>query len=329
MKTGVSTGYRLRGVVATVVWMFAMAMISGCEEPADNDFQGYIEGEFLYISSPVGGQLARLMVERGDRVVKGDALFALEDESERLEVERTASLKQEAEARLENLRKGARPSELDAIRDRHIQAVSAVEFRRKELERKQELYAGSVIPDSELDQARYEFDSATALAASLLADLETAEMGGRSDEVKAAEAAVKAAGAAEEKALWVVTQKQQFAPVAGLVEDTYYHEGEWVGAGAPVVRLLPSDRVKVRFFVPETDRVRVNIGDRVAVHADGAESTVTAVINYLSPRAEYTPPVIYSRDTRSRLVYLVEAGFEPGDAGALSPGQPVDVTLEP
>ena len=53
-----------------------------------------------------------------------------------------------------------------------------------------------------------------------------------------------------------------------------------------------------------------------------------AEISFIAPEAEYTPPVIYSREMRAKLVYLVEA--EAAAAGrALRPGQPVDVTLAP
>jgi HlyD family secretion protein len=51
------------------------------------------------------------------------------------------------------------------------------------------------------------------------------------------------------------------------------------------------------------------------------------VISYVSPDAEYTPPVIYSREMRAKLVFLIEA--KPRQPAGLRPGQPVDVTLAP
>jgi len=69
------------------------------------------------------------------------------------------------------------------------------------------------------------------------------------------------------------------------------------------------------------------VGDQVLVTCDGCPQSVSAPITYVSPQAEYTPPVIYSRETRGKLVFLVEARPAPADAVRLKPGQPVDVTL--
>jgi HlyD family secretion protein len=50
-------------------------------------------------------------------------------------------------------------------------------------------------------------------------------------------------------------------------------------------------------------------------------------VSYISPHAEYTPPVIYSQESRSKLVFMIEAVFDPGTSVNLHPGQPVDVHL--
>jgi HlyD family secretion protein len=63
----------------------------------------------------------------------------------------------------------------------------------------------------------------------------------------------------------------------------------------------------------------------VQVFADGAREAVAGKVSFISPRAEYTPPVIYSRENRSKFVFMVEALFEAGVAERLHPGQPVDV----
>jgi HlyD family secretion protein len=111
------------------------------------------------------------------------------------------------------------------------------------------------------------------------------------------------------------------------VVDTLYRIGEWVTAGTPVVSLLPPENVKVRFFVPEPRLGAIEVGAEVRVRCDACGPKLTAVISYIAPDAEYTPPVIYSREMRAKLVYLVEA--KPRQPSALRPGQPVDVTLAP
>ena len=104
--------------------------------------------------------------------------------------------------------------------------------------------------------------------------------------------------------------------------------GEFVAAGNPVVALLPPENLKVRFFVPQEKLPQIKTGGTVSVKADGAAHPFTATVNYISTQAEYTPPVIYSRETRAELVFMIEAKFSPADAAQLRPGQPVDVELK-
>ena len=112
----------------------------------------------------------------------------------------------------------------------------------------------------------------------------------------------------------------------GLVFDTMYRTGEWVPAGSPVVRMLPAENVKVRFFVPEAVLGSLTPGARVEIRCDGCPAALPAVVSYVSVQAEYTPTNIYSNDTRAKLVFMVEARPQPGDAARLHPGQPVQVT---
>ncbi|MCA0249530.1 MAG: HlyD family efflux transporter periplasmic adaptor subunit [Proteobacteria bacterium] len=114
------------------------------------------------------------------------------------------------------------------------------------------------------------------------------------------------------------------APEDALVENTFFNVGEWVPAGSPVVSLLPDFRVKLRFFVPEEDVARARPGNEVSFTCDSCPSGLKATITYVSPRAEYTPPVIYSQSARTKLVFLVEA--RPTKLRVpLQPGLPVAV----
>jgi HlyD family secretion protein len=126
-------------------------------------------------------------------------------------------------------------------------------------------------------------------------------------------------------AQWNYTQKFQSAPQAGLVFDTLYRVGEWVDAGHPVVILLPPSDIEVRAFVPETQIGLIHPGDPAKVYVDGVSEPFQGTLRYIFPQAEYTPPVIYSQESRSKLVFMVEVDFDPETAAKLNPGQPVDV----
>jgi HlyD family secretion protein len=309
--------------------LLAAALAAGCARRPPAGYQGYFEGEFIYVASPIGGRLEKLAVAKGARVEAGAPLFTLERAAELAAQQQAAEQLRAAQARLEDLKKGSRPSELAALAARLEQARAAAELSRLELARQEALFKSRTNPASDYDRARLAHEQNLRTVDELAAQLETARLGGRPDALAAATADVSAAAAAKEKSDWSVEQKAQAAPRAGLVYDTLYREGEFVAAGAPVVALLPPENLKVRFFVPETDFAALKAGDRVRVAVTGRTGTLEGRISFLSPQPEYTPPVLYNRDNRAKLVFMVEAVFAGDAARDLHPGQPADVTPAP
>jgi HlyD family secretion protein len=304
------------------------ALLVGCNEADPQRVQGYVEGEYVYIASPYAGALESLQVQRGAQVKEGDRLFSLDSASEQAAKDEAERRLAQARANLDDVRKGKRPSEIEALKAQLKHARAALRLSNTEFARQEELMREpGATAELEFDRARAARDQNRQRVAQLEADLETAHLGSRSDQVTAAEAEVRAREAALVKAEWDFSQKHQRAPKAGLVFDTLYREGEWVAAGRPVVALLPPQNVKVRAFVPETLVGTIHPGDRVRVIVDGVQEPFIGTVSYISPRAEYTPPVIYSRESRGKLVFMIEAVFDPAAASNLHPGQPVDVQV--
>ncbi len=295
------------------------------DTPAAYTVQGYVEGEFVYVASPLGGHLERLHVRRGARVARGDPLFSLDSVPEKAAREEAARRLAQAGANLEDARKGRRPTEIESLEAQLEQARAALALSEKELSRQQRLRSTGVSSAQDLDRACAAHDQDSRRVAQLEADLKTAHLGARTDLVAAAQAQVQAQEAALARAGWDLAQKEQSAPAAGLVFDTFYREGEWVGAGRPVVSLLPPGNIKVRAFVAEAMLASIHYGDPVRVSVDGRREALSGTVSFISPRAEFTPPVIYSLESRGKLVYLVEAVFDAACAVQLHPGQPVDV----
>jgi HlyD family secretion protein len=315
-----------RQVLAFFLGLFLLA---GCTKPDPNRWQGYVEAEFLRVAAPLPGALESLKVKRGDSVKAGQELFQLECAAD-LATQREANERlQQAKARLENLKKGQRPTELSAIEARLAQAKAALELSQTEFKRFQELVQNKVASAAEFDRAQTALTRDQRLVEEIAAQLATASLGARSDDIRAAEADVAAVQASLARSEWNVAQKQQAATEDALVFDTLYTQGEWVPAGAPIVALLPPRNLKVRFFVPQTRIGILRIGQSVSILLDGVTEPYGAKISYLSPQAEYTPPVIYSQENRAKLVFMVEAWFDSPDPARLHPGQPVDVVLKP
>lgn len=305
----------------------ATLLLVACGRRAPAGHQGYIEGEFVYIAAPLAGQLEKLAVTRGTRVEAGAPLFALEQSAEFSTLREAAERLRQSQARLADLRKGSRPSELAALEARLAQARSGAELSARELERATRLRQTAVLSDDDFDRIRLNHEANAKQVSEAAAQLETAQLGGRVDAIAAAEADAAAAQAALDRAGWSVAQKSRAAPQAALVYDTLFREGEFVAAGQPVVSLLPPENIKVRFFVSEADFAALKTGTMVKVSITG-QPALDARISYLSPKPEYTPPVLYNRENRAKLVFMVEAVFDRVVARDLHPGQPVDVTFQ-
>jgi HlyD family secretion protein len=306
--------------------LIALAL-AGCSRPANHSWQGYFEGDFVYVAAPLAGRLDHLAVQKGARVTAGTPLFTLEQTAELATRHEAADRLHQSQSQLADLRKGQRPTELAALEARVAQAHATEELSARELERNTRLHDTHVLADEDFDRSRLTHETNVKQVVELEAQLATARLGARSDAIAAAEADVAAAQSALERADWDVAQKTQAAPGAALVYDTLFREGEFVGAGQPVVSLLPPENIKVRFFVPEAEFGSLKAGEVVKVSMTGGAGPIDARISYLSPQPEYTPPVLYNRENRAKLVFMVEAlPVDPTAARDLHPGQPVDVS---
>lgn len=312
-------------IAATLVLAGAGAWwVFGRGDQNDRALSGYIEGESLYLSSSAAGAVSRVWVVRGQRVAAGQPLFALDAGPLIAQRDRAAAALAEAEARLDDARKGQRPQELAVIDAQRAAAEAALRQARAEYDRIAPLVRQGIYAPARLDTARAARDSAQANLRAVVSQRAAGTLGARPDAVRAAEAQVRQAREALAEAQAVLARTGPRAPVAARVEQVFFQPGEWAAANQPVVALVPDDRVKVRFFAPQRDLVRYPVGQRITFTCDGCARRLSATIDYVSPRPEFTPPIIYSRESRDRMVFLIEA--RPDTPRTLSPGQPVDVT---
>ena len=303
------------------------AALGACSKSTPSGYQGYVEGEFVYVSSPIAGRLDQLHVKRGDEIAVGSPLFALESANEAAALLQAHEQLRAAEAQLADIKLGKRLPEQDVTRAQLAQAQVDEEKVAVTLGRDEAQFAIGGISRQQLDDSRSARAAAVAKVRQLQSELTVATLPSRGDQIKAQAAQVAAALAAVDQARWKLDQKTVVATHAGRVFDTPYRLGEWVAAGNPVVRMLPPQYVKVRFFVPETILGSLSTGRNVSIQCDGCASDVPGTLSFVSTEAEFTPPVIYSNETRAKLVFMIEARPSPDSKLKLNPGQPVSVRL--
>ena len=187
-------------------------LLAGCGQTDSNRLQGYIEGEFVYVASPVAGALEQLSTQRGARVEIGAPLFALESGAERAAKDQAQRRLEESRASLEDIKKGKRVSEIASIEAQIKQSRIAAEFSEKELARQESLLRAAAATQQEVDRARSTRDQDRQRLAQLEAELETAKLGARPDQITAQESSIRALEAALAKADWDLAQKTPNRP---------------------------------------------------------------------------------------------------------------------
>lgn len=306
---------------------FASWLFAACVQPATLAV-GYVEGEYVMLAPIETAQILALDVRRGDRVEAGQVLVRLETDDASLAVAEAEAALAQARAQLADLKLGKRPQEM-AVIEAALRSANAQEAEaRRVVERTGDLRRRGISTQADLDRDETALELATASVGEAEANLEVARLPAREEAIRAAEGATKRADALLEQARWRLDKRTLVAPVAGRVDDVIRIQGDTAGPAAPVLSLLPDGGVKLKLYVPEPRFSSIEVGSLLAVRCDGCADGLTARVSYVSPEPEFTPPVIYSLDTRQKLVHLVEARAE-GDARALKPGQIVDVDLAP
>ena len=305
----------------------AAIFLSACQPREPASFNGYVEAEFVRVAAPLAGRLTALSAQRGSLIAAGAPLFVLEHEIETAAVSESQARVERSDAQARNLTHGQRRDELAAAQATLDAARAALVQSESDLKRGRDLATAGFTSGAALAATQARRNADAARVRQLEAQLRAARLGAREDEQTAAMADTAAARAALEQSRWRLAQKSVASPVAARVEDTLYRVGEWVNAGNPVVSLLEPGALKLRFFVPEPMLAQVQPGVVVQAECDGCGAPFRATVRRVASEAEFTPPVIYSKENRQRLLFLVEAWPAPQEAPRLRPGLPVQVRI--
>jgi HlyD family secretion protein len=312
----------------TLLCATLLLAVAGCGDEPSSTVQGYVEGDYQRIGLPAAGQVVSLAVDRGSVVTAGQELFTLDSDAEQAALAQTQAQLDQATGQRDNLLTGRRVLEIKAMEAQQAQAEASMRLSVVQLRRQEALVVSGYASHEQVDQARSALDRDRARVAELSAQVAFAHEGGRNAEIAAAEAGVRAAQAALAQAQWRLDQRRGLAPQDARVDDVLFRPGEQVAAGQPVVVLLSPGNVKLRFYLAPQQVARAPLGSVIGLACDGCAAGMSAKVNFIASEASYAPPVLYSREGKDKLVFLIEA--RPGQAAPpLHPGQPVTVSLPP
>ncbi|WP_311030297.1 HlyD family secretion protein [Mesorhizobium koreense] len=304
---------------------FAASLFSACAAPAPLAV-GYVEGEYALLAPVEVAEVKNVSVRRGDHVAAGATLAALEDSDAKIAVAQAQAALAEADAQLANLQIGKRPEEIAVLKAAVDMARAQQADAQRKVDRLSDLYQKGTATQADFDTAETTLKTAVAQVEQAEANLAVGKLPARPEEIKAAENQVAQANASLDQARWRLAKRVITAPAAGRINDIIRNPGDVAGPQAPVISMLPDGAVKLTLYLPERAFSSVKVGTMLDVHCDGCKPGLQARVSYVSPDPEFTPPVIYSLETRQKLVYLIEA--KPvGDKTRLQPGQIVDVGM--
>lgn len=300
------------------------SLVGGCK-PAERQFQGYIEGQNLYVESPFSGILRKMPFTRGQSVKPGSLLFQLEKDPEALKLKQAEQEWLQAKNTLDDLKKPGRAPEIAAIIAQIDQVDAEIALAKTRVERVQKLFLKQAIDKDSVDAAVAHLAQQQELKSQYEANLDLTKLASREDRIKAQAAQADALAEKVREAQWNLSQKTARAPAEGIIFDTFFSLGEFVPASKPVLALLTADNIYIVFFVPLAYMQKIHHGEKIYFHCEGCEAKNQAEINYISPQAEYLPPLVYSRENSDKLVFRIHAKIP--NSLQYKPGQPVIVSL--
>ncbi len=309
----------------TLIMFSFLLLLSSCGGDKSQTFQGYVEGENIYIACPYEGVLIHKLVSRGQAVKKGELLFQLDNNPEALLASQGKAGVAEAQAALLDLQKPRRTLEIDAIQDQINQVEANLVLANLRVKRYQDLYKKQAVELDRVDEVLTTQHGLQASKAQFQANLDLAKLGARDDQIKTQMAKLQEVKFALSVGQWKLSQKKLYAAADGVMFDTYYQEGEFTTAGKPIAALLPFTSIRVEFFVPANALPTIELNQKIQFTCEGCSKTNEAIINYISPEAEYVPPLVYTRANTENLVFRVKAQIT--HPTSFKPGQPVSVVV--
>ncbi len=323
MSKNISSSKKISiGIIAISVTAILYTLFS----PSSSTLPGYIEGRFTYIAPTQAGIVTQINVKPGDTVTLNQSLLEQDPMPEKENVLAKKHQLESAQAKLNDLEKSRRPEEIKALEAAVDQAKADLNYAKAEYQRSQELIKRNAVSKDQLQKDRAAYEKLQARLSELIAQLDLGKLPAREDQIKAAQKDVEAAQNSLKATEWALDQKNIKAPHAGRVIDTYVRLGDYLAPGAPALQFLTPDQVFINIYIPQGKINILKTGQKISFHMDGDSTWHKATITYISPTAEYTPPVLYTESSRQKFSYLVRA--KPDEAPlSLHPGQPVDVDI--
>lgn len=313
------------GLIGLLVWA-ACSRGDGRDAQA---FQGIVELDEVTLAFEVGGRVARVAVEEGDRVAgEGQLLAALDDSLAIQELLAQRAQLRAQQAQLALLEAGARAQDVRAARAELSSVQQQQQVLARERARLLQLNRAGAVPESRLDSLDAQDVNLSGRAQVLTQKLQVLQQGARPEELAAAAAGVDAL-AAQVKALELrLARYALYASGALDVIDVLVKPDEVVSPGAPAVTVADLDHPYVDVFVPQAEIADVSVGQAAQVRVDALTQALAGRVESIARHTEFTPRFLFTEDERAHLVIRARVRIADPEH-RLRAGVPAFVTFAP
>ena len=278
-------------------------LFSSCNSGSDYYItNNVLEAEIYNIQGEVGGRVILNNLERGKIFHRGDILAMID----------TTIVNSERNVLLANL--VALSQKENGLKARRNTLRSNVKYFQSQYQKWQELAKSDAGPQQRADDFKHQYN----LARLQLAELETQIKAIPSE--RAALNAKLASIVEKFKKHWILS------PIDGQVIDKFVQRGEVIGPGTPLAQMTDPQKMHVYLYWPIEFLNDFKIGEIVSLHTDGSEGEIEGKIVWVSPKSEFTPKIVQSKENRAQLVYQVRIEIE-NQQGKLKIGQPIEIRL--
>ncbi|WP_347253317.1 secretion protein HlyD [Leminorella grimontii] len=286
---------------------------------------GNVDIRTVNLNFRVGGRLAELRVDEGDKIKAGDVLGRLDDAPYRIAVAQARANVDALKARLALMQEGYRAEEIAQAKAAVAQSQSAYQYAESFYRRQQGLWQSRSISANALDDARSAKDQAYATLQSAKQKLTQFETGNRPQEIAEASANYEQAKAALEKAELDLSDTTLVAPSAGTILTRAVEPGSMVNAANSVFSVSLTSPVWVRAYVSEVNLAKAVPGTELEIYIDARpDKPYRGTVGFVSPNAEFTPKSVETPELRTDLVYRLRVIVSDPDE-SLRQGMPVTI----
>jgi HlyD family secretion protein len=314
-------------IAAVGIAVFLVSRLGNKEEEGVLTLSGNIEVTEMEVGFPFAGRIREMLKEEGEQVKKGERLASLDTSQIESEAEHARALLQENFAKVDELKAGSRPQELEQARSQLDHARAEFSKTQKDHERAEKLYSNGAISAQQMDEAKKALEISASLKRKAEESLSLVKEGPRKENIRAAEKRVDQARAALKTAEARLSDGVALAAASGVILAKNAEQGETVSAGSPVYTIGDLGKPWVRVYVNENKLGALKLGQNAEVMTDSYpgkryEGTVT----YISSDAEFTPKNIQTQEERVKLVFGVKVSVTNSN-NELKPGMPADVRI--